>query len=115
MAYQLYFDERNLDGDLAIDYDGVELVIDRMRAPYLDGASSNFADTIEKQGFTIDNPNAAAPAPAATPSAEPTRGGHPLASHTVAGIPVSSGYDGDSAFTGWASPPTIVTASAALL
>ena len=58
LVYQLYFDERNLDGDLVVDYDGVEVVIDRMSAPYLDGASIDFADTIEKQGFTIDNPNA---------------------------------------------------------
>ena len=58
LVYQLYFDERSLDGDLVVDYDGVEVVIDRMSAPYLDGASINFADTIEKQGFTIDNPNA---------------------------------------------------------
>lgn len=58
LVYQLYFDERSLDGDLVVDHGGVEVVIDRMSAPYLDGASINFADTIEKQGFTIDNPNA---------------------------------------------------------
>ena len=40
------------------DFDGVEVVIDRMSAPYLDGATIDFVDTIEKQGFTIDNPNA---------------------------------------------------------
>jgi len=33
-------------------------VTDRMSAPYLGGASIGFVDTIEKQGFTIDNPNA---------------------------------------------------------
>jgi iron-sulfur cluster assembly accessory protein len=58
LVYQLYFDERTLDGDLVVDFDSVEVVIDRMSAPYLDGASIDFADTIEKQGFTIDNPNA---------------------------------------------------------
>jgi iron-sulfur cluster assembly accessory protein len=58
LIYQLYFDERSLDGDLVRDFDGVEVVVDRMSAPYLDGASIDFADTIEKQGFTIDNPNA---------------------------------------------------------
>ena len=58
LVYQLYFDERSLDGDLVVDFGGVEVVIDRMSAPYLDGASIDFADTIEKQGFTIDNPNA---------------------------------------------------------
>lgn len=29
-----------------------------MSAPYLTGATIDFADTIEQQGFTIDNPNA---------------------------------------------------------
>jgi len=58
LIYQLYFDERVLDGDLLRDFDGVEVVVDRMSAPYLDGATIDFADTIEKQGFTIDNPNA---------------------------------------------------------
>ncbi|HLS44719.1 MAG TPA: iron-sulfur cluster assembly accessory protein [Ornithinicoccus sp.] len=58
LIYQLYFDERTLDGDLTSEFDGVEVVVDRMSAPYLDGASIDFADTIEKQGFTIDNPNA---------------------------------------------------------
>jgi iron-sulfur cluster assembly accessory protein len=58
LIYQLYFDERTLDGDLVADFDGVEVVVDRMSAPYLLGATIDFADTIEKQGFTIDNPNA---------------------------------------------------------
>ena len=58
LIYQLYFDERSLDGDLVRDFDGVPVVVDRMSAPYLDGATIDFADTIEKQGFTIDNPNA---------------------------------------------------------
>ena len=58
LIYQLYFDERELDGDVIVEFDGVGLVVDRMSAPYLEGASIDFADTIEKQGFTIDNPNA---------------------------------------------------------
>ena len=58
LIYQLYFDERVLEGDAIRDYDGVEVVVDKMSVPYLDGASIDFADTIERQGFTIDNPNA---------------------------------------------------------
>ncbi|MDT0310478.1 iron-sulfur cluster insertion protein ErpA [Streptomyces sp. DSM 44917] len=58
LRYQLFFDERSLDGDVVKDYDGVKVVTDRMSAPYLTGASVDFVDTIEKQGFTIDNPNA---------------------------------------------------------
>ena len=58
LRYQLFFDERSLDGDKVIDFNGVEVVVDRMSVPYLGGASIDFVDTIEKQGFTIDNPNA---------------------------------------------------------
>ncbi len=58
LIYQLYFDERLLEGDATVDFDGVEVVVDRMSVPYLSGASIDFEDTIQKQGFTIDNPNA---------------------------------------------------------
>lgn len=58
LIYQLYFDERTLDGDVVRDFDGVGVVVDKMSVPYLDGATIDFADTIEKQGFTIDNPAA---------------------------------------------------------
>ena len=63
MQYQLFFDERSLDGDIAIDQPlsggtTVPLVIDRSSAPLLTGATISYTDTIEKQGFEIDNPNA---------------------------------------------------------
>ena len=58
LRYQLFFDERTLDGDVVTDFDGVNVVCDRMSVPYLNGATIDFVDTIEKQGFTIDNPNA---------------------------------------------------------
>lgn len=58
LRYQLFFDERSLDGDVVTGFDGVEVVVDRMSAPYLGGATIDFADRIDAQGFTIDNPNA---------------------------------------------------------
>jgi iron-sulfur cluster assembly accessory protein len=58
LRYQLFFDERSLDGDIVTDFGGVKVVVDRMSGPYLGGATIDFVDTIEKQGFTIDNPNA---------------------------------------------------------
>lgn len=59
LIYQLFFDERLLDNDAIVEFNGVEVIVDNMSVPYLDGASIDFSDTIEKQGFTIDNPNAA--------------------------------------------------------
>ena len=58
LIYQLFFDERLMEDDLVVDFDGVELIVDKMSKPYLDGATVDFEDTIQKQGFTIDNPNA---------------------------------------------------------
>ena len=58
LRYQLYFDDRNLDGDNVVEFGSVKVVTDKMSTPYLMGATIDFVDTIEKQGFTIDNPNA---------------------------------------------------------
>jgi iron-sulfur cluster assembly accessory protein len=58
LIYQLFFDERELENDAVVDFDGVQVVVDAMSIPYLGGATIDFEDTIQKQGFTIDNPNA---------------------------------------------------------
>ncbi|REE99501.1 HesB/IscA family protein [Thermomonospora umbrina] len=58
LIYQLFFDEREMDGDQVQKFDGLSVRVDRMSAPYLTGATIDFVDSIEKQGFTIDNPNA---------------------------------------------------------
>lgn len=58
LIYQLFFDERTLDDDAIVEFDGVEVVVDQMSVPYLNGSTIGFEDTIQKQGFTIDNPNA---------------------------------------------------------
>ena len=58
LRYQLFFDERALDGDAMVDFNGMKVAVDRMSAPYVEGAVIDFVDTIEKQGITIDNPNA---------------------------------------------------------
>jgi iron-sulfur cluster assembly accessory protein len=58
LRYQLYFDDRNQEGDIAREFGAVKVVVDKMSDPYLLGATIDFVDTIEKQGFTIDNPQA---------------------------------------------------------
>jgi iron-sulfur cluster assembly accessory protein len=58
LRYALFFDDRSLDGDVLGEVGGVKVVTDRMSAPYLTGASIDYLDTLEKSGFTIDNPNA---------------------------------------------------------
>jgi len=58
LRYQLYFDDRALEGDTISTFGTVKVTTDKMSTPYLMGATIDFVDTIEKQGFTIDNPNA---------------------------------------------------------
>ncbi len=58
LRYQLFFDERSLEGDVNREFGGVNVVVDRMSAPYLNNAAIDFVDSIDKQGFVIDNPNA---------------------------------------------------------
>ncbi|MGH3449261.1 MAG: HesB/IscA family protein [Haloechinothrix sp.] len=58
LRYQLFFDDRTLDGDLFRNFEGLQVAVDRMSAPYVENAVIDFVDTIEKQGFTIENPNA---------------------------------------------------------
>jgi iron-sulfur cluster assembly accessory protein len=58
LRYQLFFDDRILPNDTIVSYCDFDVKIDNMSLPYLLGASIDFLDSIEKQGFTIDNPNA---------------------------------------------------------
>jgi iron-sulfur cluster assembly accessory protein len=54
----MYLDDEVADSDQVAEQHGVRVVIDRMSAPYLTGATVDFVDTLEATGFTIDNPAA---------------------------------------------------------
>ena len=56
LRYQTFFDYEYKDGDSINSYKTFDIRIDRMSSPYLEGSTLDFVDTIEKQGFTIDNP-----------------------------------------------------------
>jgi len=58
LRYQTYFDYEQKDGDQIIPYQSFNLHIDKMSWPYLQGSTMDFENTIQKQGFTIDNPMA---------------------------------------------------------
>ena len=51
LRYQLFFDERTLDGDVVTDFDGVAVVVDRMSVPYLNGAMIDFVDIDREAGL----------------------------------------------------------------
>jgi len=58
LIYQIYFEGETYDGDEIADFGELEVIVDKMSAPYLEGAVVDFMDTMEKQGFQIENPNA---------------------------------------------------------
>tara|TARA_R110002049_G_scaffold4601_5_gene32663 strand:- start:918853 stop:919287 length:435 start_codon:yes stop_codon:yes gene_type:complete len=57
--YTLNFDE-NFDekADSKYECHGVAVVVDKKSALYLDGTTVDWYDSLEKQGFTFENPNA---------------------------------------------------------
>jgi len=58
LRYAIYFDDRQLDGDVTSEFGPITVRIDRMSAPYLKGAQMDWLESLEQSGFTIDNPNA---------------------------------------------------------
>ncbi|MEW4561620.1 iron-sulfur cluster assembly accessory protein [Bremerella sp. JC770] len=44
--------------DSKYDYHGVEVVVDKKHALYLDGTTVDFYDGIDRRGFAFNNPNA---------------------------------------------------------
>ena len=62
LRYAFFFDNKKLNGDVEEKFylgdKFLTVKVDKFSSPYLVGASIDFVDTIDKQGFTIDNPNA---------------------------------------------------------
>jgi iron-sulfur cluster assembly protein len=56
--YALGFDRGAGEGDQEFEAHGVRVVVDPLSAPYLQGASVDFVETIQDAGFKIENPNA---------------------------------------------------------
>ncbi len=55
--YGLGFDNV-AEGDVELELEGVPVVVDPHSAPYLQGTTIDFLNSIEESGFKIDNPNA---------------------------------------------------------
>jgi iron-sulfur cluster assembly protein len=58
--YGLGFDSGSAEGDVELELEGVRVVVDPFSAPYLDGSSIDFLNSIDESGFKIENPNAVA-------------------------------------------------------
>lgn len=55
MGFDRTFDEK---ADSQYEHHGVKVVIDKKSSLYLDGATVDWYDGLERRGFTFDNPNA---------------------------------------------------------
>jgi iron-sulfur cluster assembly protein len=58
--YGLGFDSGSAEGDIELQLEGVQVVVDPFSAPYLQGSTVDFLNTIDESGFKIENPNAVA-------------------------------------------------------
>ena len=63
LRYDLFFDTKQGENDLSTSYstEGGDLivVVDSTSAPYLEAATVDYVDRIDKIGFVVDNPGAA--------------------------------------------------------
>ena len=58
LRYAIFFDDREIEGDVVTKFGDVTLKLDRMSAPYLKGATLDWLERLDASGFTIDNPMA---------------------------------------------------------
>lgn len=56
--YGFSFDEQSAEDDLAIETDGVTLVVDPVSLQYLAGAEVDYSESLQGAQFVIRNPNA---------------------------------------------------------
>ena len=57
--YTLNFDDAfDEKADSKYESHGVEVIVDKKSALYLDGTTVDWYESLEKQGFTFENPNA---------------------------------------------------------
>lgn len=58
-SYVFTLDEnRDEAKDILIEQDGLKIVVDKRSALYIEGTTVDFHDSLDKRGFTFQNPNA---------------------------------------------------------
>ena len=55
LKYQLYFDDRNMDGDIVREFGAVKVITDKMSDPYLSGATIDFVEPMRSLIETLIN------------------------------------------------------------
>lgn len=57
MQYGMTLDEAQ-DGDVALELQGIRVLVDEMSAGYISGSEVDYVDSLMGAGFTVNNPNA---------------------------------------------------------
>ena len=57
-SYEMFFDTDREASDVEQEFGNFNVVVDASSAMLLEGATLDYAETLEKSGFSIDNPNA---------------------------------------------------------
>jgi len=57
-SYDMYFDGDIATDDITLTFGAVRVVVDPASAPMLEGASLDYKDGLNEQGFAITNPSA---------------------------------------------------------
>ncbi len=56
--YGFQFDENQQDDDIAVEHDGIKVLVDMLSLQYLDGAEIDYKDDLMGSRFLVNNPNA---------------------------------------------------------
>ncbi len=58
MSYGMSFEEKAEEGDKVLEMLGVKVLVDEFSAPFLQGTTVDFQESLMGSGFVINNPNA---------------------------------------------------------
>ena len=55
--YMMSLDDEVSENDITVEQEGLKVVFDSETAPMMDGSEIDYVETLEKSGFTVNNPN----------------------------------------------------------
>ncbi|MCD9622827.1 HesB/IscA family protein [Rhabdothermincola salaria] len=58
LSYEMFFDTESRSDDHEVTFGSVTVRVDAESAPHLTGATLNYSDGLQGEGFSVDNPNA---------------------------------------------------------
>lgn len=58
LSYGMTFEEREEDGDLVVESNGVKILVDEFSKDYLKGMTVDWQESLMGTGFVVNNPNA---------------------------------------------------------